>query len=340
MPAPRAHMREHSLAHPRALKAVAPATRQTLTKSSVWHQRSRWLGRLAKPPHPWHCSASTQQLPPCPVKRPHHSAGACALLLHGTCTCGRVQVEAENPVLAAKLQQYALGGEIMLALANGVMICQNTTICWCAGGRARAACRGNARYGEASQHFLPCATQRLLHCNNRWQGGNILESFLAVMQRAGVRNHIIAVLDDETERYLAAKPGAQWFRVTQALPKAQDHSHPANKVGGREGQGQGEALACSWWLPRMPPAGQRPLTLTRPNLAAGFVDEVPFAPDLHLPRLQHAHHRHGLGVRPEPLPAPAQVRQLPGGPRRLCAARWSPRVWRRALVRATQGRGH
>jgi hypothetical protein len=60
-------------------------------------------------------------------------------------------------------------GEVMLGLANGVMICKNPKICW-------------------------------------WNGGNILESFLDVTwRRLGVRNLIIAVLDDETAAYMKNK---------------------------------------------------------------------------------------------------------------------------------------
>ena len=44
------------------------------------------------------------------------------------------QVAAEYPDIAAKLAQLSINNEVMLALANGVMICQNTTICWWNGG--------------------------------------------------------------------------------------------------------------------------------------------------------------------------------------------------------------
>lgn len=64
------------------------------------------------------------------------------------------EVESENPELAAKLRQHAKNGEIMLALANAVMICKNSTICW-------------------------------------WNGGNILESFLTILKRTNVTNHLI-----------------------------------------------------------------------------------------------------------------------------------------------------
>jgi len=45
-----------------------------------------------------------------------------------------------------------------------------------------------------------------------------------------VRNYIIGVMDDETERYLVAKGNTNWFRVNLPVPKIQEHSHPANRV--------------------------------------------------------------------------------------------------------------
>jgi len=86
-------------------------------------------------------------------------------------------------------------GEVMLGLANGVMICRNTKICW-------------------------------------WDGGNILESFLEVTwRRLGVRNLILAVLDDETETYMAKHwPDVPTFRSDLKIPDAQEGTHPANKV--------------------------------------------------------------------------------------------------------------
>ena len=49
--------------------------------------------------------------------------------------------------------------------ANGIMICTNKTICW-------------------------------------WNGGNILESFLQIIDHNKITNHLIGVMDDETEAYL------------------------------------------------------------------------------------------------------------------------------------------
>jgi hypothetical protein len=47
----------------------------------------------------------------------------------------REEVEKENPELAALLKKHANENrEIMLTLANGIMICKNATICWWNGG--------------------------------------------------------------------------------------------------------------------------------------------------------------------------------------------------------------
>ena len=86
-------------------------------------------------------------------------------------------------------------GEVMLGLANGVMICKNVKICW-------------------------------------WNGGNILQSFLEVTWgRLGVRNMIIAVLDDETAEYMKSNwPDVPTFRPDVKIPSTQDGTHPANRV--------------------------------------------------------------------------------------------------------------
>lgn len=86
-------------------------------------------------------------------------------------------------------------GEVMLGLANDVMMCNNPSTCW-------------------------------------WDGGNILESFLEVTwRRLGVRNLVLAVLDDTTEAYMAKHwPDVHVFRPELDIPSTQDGTHPANRV--------------------------------------------------------------------------------------------------------------
>ena len=82
-------------------------------------------------------------------------------------------------------------GEVMLALSNDVMLCNNPSTCW-------------------------------------WDGGNILESFLDVTwRRLGVRNLVLAVLDDATEAYMKKHwPEVHRFRPDLDIPSTQDGTHP------------------------------------------------------------------------------------------------------------------
>ena len=93
------------------------------------------------------------------------------------------QVQKDNPDLVAALKKAAKNNEVMLSLANGIMICKNTTICW-------------------------------------WQGGNILESFLEIIDHNKITNHLIGVMDDETEAYLKGRP-YHYFRVNIIIPESQ-----------------------------------------------------------------------------------------------------------------------
>eukprot|EP00959_Pyramimonas_sp_CCMP1952_P206825 4326056-Pyramimonas_sp.AAC.1 len=84
--------------------------------------------------------------------------------------CQEEKMEADpsmQPELRSLLQKVANDKrEVMLALANGVMICKNTTICW-------------------------------------WNGGNILQSFLQMAHgRHQISNLVVGVLDDETWKYM------------------------------------------------------------------------------------------------------------------------------------------
>lgn len=76
------------------------------------------------------------------------------------------EVAAENPEFTRLLAAYANDKrEIMLGLTNAVMICKNTTLCW-------------------------------------WNGGNILESFLEILERSKITNHLIGVTDDQAATYV------------------------------------------------------------------------------------------------------------------------------------------
>lgn len=96
----------------------------------------------------------------------------------------RSVVEAENPELVSLLRKHAKNNEIMLTLANGIMICKNSTICW-------------------------------------WNGGNILESFITILKHNNITNYLIGVMDDETEKYLTGRD-INFFRVKIEIPKSQE----------------------------------------------------------------------------------------------------------------------
>ncbi|EFJ41804.1 hypothetical protein VOLCADRAFT_119593 [Volvox carteri f. nagariensis] len=112
------------------------------------------------------------------------------------------EVEAENPEFAQLLATHANDKrEIMLGLTNAVMICQNTTLCW-------------------------------------WNGGNILESFLEILERSNIKNHLIGVTDDQAAKYLedrAARRGSgafaiNWFKPNIRIPDVQANTREANRV--------------------------------------------------------------------------------------------------------------
>lgn len=50
------------------------------------------------------------------------------------------------------------------------------------------------------------------------------------MEHVGIKNYVIGVMDDETQRYLIEKGNTNWFRVKLPVPSIQEHSHPANRV--------------------------------------------------------------------------------------------------------------
>ena len=50
-----------------------------------------------------------------------------------------------------------------------------------------------------------------------------------------ITNHLIGVMDDETEEYLRNREGVNWFRVNIPIPEVQKKSHPANRWAGLGG---------------------------------------------------------------------------------------------------------
>ena len=84
-------------------------------------------------------------------------------------------------------------GEVMVALANDVMMCSNRKTCW-------------------------------------WNGGNVLDTFLKSVIRLKVTNVVIITLDDETEAFCNRFPTVSSLRLDLPVPKAQQGSRGANMI--------------------------------------------------------------------------------------------------------------
>mmetsp|Transcript_13429 Transcript_13429/g.31725 ORF Transcript_13429/g.31725 Transcript_13429/m.31725 type:complete len:269 (-) Transcript_13429:29-835(-) len=82
--------------------------------------------------------------------------------------------------------------EVMIGIANDVMMCTNPKTCW-------------------------------------WGGGNILASFVDVLRRLSVDNYIIIALDDQTGDF-CKRAGAPYIRVDLEVPDAQKGSRGANMI--------------------------------------------------------------------------------------------------------------
>ncbi|KAK3261250.1 hypothetical protein CYMTET_29832 [Cymbomonas tetramitiformis] len=140
-----------------------------------------------------------------------------------------------NEELRSHLSKVASDNEFMFVLANGVMICQNTTICW-------------------------------------WNGGNILKSWLDVVtHKLKMTNFIVGVLDDETWKYMDSHyPNVHKFRPKMQIPSAQAGSHPANmvstlKYGLLRQILERTAALCVKPVHPCPPSGASHISTTKPT---------------------------------------------------------------------------
>ena len=84
-------------------------------------------------------------------------------------------------------------GEVMLAIANDVMMCTNRKTCW-------------------------------------WNGGNIVETFLKASKRLQLKNVVVITLDDATEAFCQSHGGATSLRLELPVPTAQQGSRGANMI--------------------------------------------------------------------------------------------------------------
>uniref|UniRef100_A0A6T0ADR2 Nucleotide-diphospho-sugar transferase domain-containing protein n=2 Tax=Emiliania huxleyi TaxID=2903 RepID=A0A6T0ADR2_EMIHU len=99
-----------------------------------------------------------------------------------------------NRKLEAALQRVANERkEVMLSLANDVMMCTNRKTCW-------------------------------------WNGGNVLETFLESLRRLQLRNSLVITLDDATEAFCTKRGDAPSLRLELPVPSAQQNSRGANMI--------------------------------------------------------------------------------------------------------------
>lgn len=119
-----------------------------------------------------------------------------AVALHGGAASRRWDDTPTNQRLHELLEK--VGGsrrEVMLALANDVMMCSNKKTCW-------------------------------------WNGGNVLETFLKSVTRLGLKNVVVVNLDDATQSFCEtfAARGVSCLRLELPVPKAQANSRGANMI--------------------------------------------------------------------------------------------------------------
>mmetsp|Transcript_13446 Transcript_13446/g.48913 ORF Transcript_13446/g.48913 Transcript_13446/m.48913 type:complete len:427 (-) Transcript_13446:2589-3869(-) len=90
------------------------------------------------------------------------------------------------------LARVEFKGEVMVALANDVMMCTNPKTCW-------------------------------------WKGGNILETWISVVQRLQIQNYLILALDNAVYQFCQEKK-ANCVRTDLPVPKVLEATHPANRI--------------------------------------------------------------------------------------------------------------
>lgn len=116
-----------------------------------------------------------------------------------------VLIQALRPVLERVANNRS---EVMLGIANDVMMCTNPRTCW-------------------------------------WNGGNILASFIDVNRRVGISNYVIIALDDAVATY-CREHGAPHVRVELEVPGAQKGSRGANMISTLKYEMLGDVLLLGY----------------------------------------------------------------------------------------------
>ncbi|KAL3931033.1 MAG: hypothetical protein SGPRY_001291 [Prymnesium sp.] len=127
------------------------------------------------------------------TKQPNHPARA-PLPSENTRAAGRWDRTPDNERVHTVLSELANPQkEVMIALANDVMMCSNRKTCW-------------------------------------WNGGNVLSTFLKSTTRLHMRNVLIITLDDATESFCQSFGGVRSLRLELPVPEAQHNSRGANMI--------------------------------------------------------------------------------------------------------------
>ena len=121
-----------------------------------------------------------------------HTSGSAAAS-RGEAIGGWEETEDSRKLAAALSSVASARREVLLGLANDVMMCTNPRTCW-------------------------------------WDGGNVLDTFLKALRRLHVPNALVISLDNATHSFVQRVGGATSLRLSPPVPSAQHGSRGANMI--------------------------------------------------------------------------------------------------------------
>ena len=121
-----------------------------------------------------------------------HTSGSAAAS-RGEAIGGWEETEDSRKLAAALSSAASARREVLLGLANDVMMCTNPRTCW-------------------------------------WNGGNVLDTFLKALRRLHVPNALVISLDNATHSFVQRVGGATSLRLSPPVPSAQHGSRGANMI--------------------------------------------------------------------------------------------------------------
>jgi hypothetical protein len=127
------------------------------------------------------------------IRRLRNVSVAAPVVCDGAVASGWDDTEQNRKILGLLQKVANPKREVMLALANDVMMCTNRKTCW-------------------------------------WNGGNVLETFLKASKRLALKNVVVITLDDATHTFCEKHGGASCLRLELPVPKAQHNSRGANMI--------------------------------------------------------------------------------------------------------------